>query len=72
MRQLIFLLFLFFTVTGSAQYESNWWYFGDSLSIDFKKGKAAPTLQTKVPQTGFLNRSSACVSDKNGNFIYRK
>jgi len=41
MRQLIFLLFLFFTVTGSAQYESNWWYFGDSLSIDFKKGKAA-------------------------------
>ena len=65
---LISLVFVCHTV--KAQYETNWWYFGDSLSIDFKKGKVAPTLQIKVPQTDLKNASSACISDKNGNFLF--
>jgi hypothetical protein len=70
-RLTLIITFLFFIgFNATAQYESNWWYFGDSLSIDFKKGKASPTLQTKVPQAGFQNLSSACVSDKNGNFLF--
>jgi len=64
-----FLLFLIF-VPGilTAQKEARFWYFGDSLALDFGNGTGTPTVVTNSAM--LANRGSASISDKNGNLLF--
>jgi len=59
---------LLFCSSCFGQIQNRYWYFGDSLGLDFGPSLNAPTPITGTPNSNF--EGVATISDSNGNFLF--
>ncbi|MBU3822423.1 T9SS type B sorting domain-containing protein [Flavobacteriaceae bacterium XHP0103] len=70
LKFIILIIVSLLATNGVAQKETNRWYFGINLEIDFNSGSPVLSTSGKTdPQVSF-NRESAVISDKNGNLLF--
>lgn len=65
-RGFIIVIFIGFSLTLTAQNQTNFWYFGENAGLDFSSGAPIPLFDGQID----TREGSASISDANGNLLF--